>query len=107
MCRIADRFGKELVVCEGEFKALALCEAGVPAVAIGGISSAMPGGELLPDLKKLLSKFPSIETVYFLGDADTALNFEFSREAVKLAGALPEGVALRLPTDSVWRAERH
>jgi hypothetical protein len=86
-------FGTELVICEGEFKALALSEAGVAAVAIGGISSAVP---VIPDLKKLLSKF-SIETVYFLGDADTALNFEFSREAVKLARALPAGVALRLP----------
>ena len=54
-------------------------------MAIGGVSSAMPGGEILPDLKKLFSKFPSIERVYFQGDADTTLNFEFSREAVKLA----------------------
>ena len=90
-------FEKELVVCEGEFKGLSLCEAGIPAVAVGGVSSAMTGGKLIADLEKLLSKFPAIRTVYFLGDADTALNFEFSREAVKLARALPEGVSLRLP----------
>ena len=89
--------GGELVICEGEFKALSLCEAGIPAVAIGGVSAAMPGGELLPDLKKLFSKFPAIETVYFLGDADTALNFEFSREAVKLAGELPPVKLPRIP----------
>jgi hypothetical protein len=50
-------FGPELVICEGEFKSLALAEAGVRAVAIGGISSAMPEGELLPDLSKILRKF--------------------------------------------------
>ena len=66
-------------------------------MAIGGISCAMPGRRLMPDLRKLFSKFPAIERVYFLGDADTALNFEFSREAVKLARALPDGVELRLP----------
>jgi hypothetical protein len=86
-------FGKEVVVCEGEFKALSLSEAGIPAVAVGGISSAVP---VIPALKKLLSKF-SIETVYFLGDGDTALNFEFSREAVKLAGELPDVRLPRIP----------
>ena len=35
--------------------------------------------------------------IYFLGDADTALNFEFSREAVKLTKALPPGAVLKLP----------
>jgi Domain of unknown function (DUF3854) len=81
-------FGRELVICEGEFKALAVSEAGVAAVAIGGISST---GPVNADLRKLLSKFPTIEAVYFLGDADTALNFEFSREAVKLAMAAAGG----------------
>jgi Domain of unknown function (DUF3854) len=90
-------FEKELVICEGEFKALSLCEAGIRAVAVGGVSSAMSGGRLIADLEKLLPKFPAIRTVYFLGDGDTALNFEFSREAVKLARALPDGVELRLP----------
>lgn len=63
-------------------------------------------GPVTADLKKLLSKF-SIETVYFLGDADTSLNFEFSLEAVKLARALPEGCVAQVAPDSVWRAERH
>ena len=90
-------FGRELVLCEGEFKALALCEAGVRAVAIRGISSAMPGGKMLPDLKQLLTKFPLIKVLYFLGDADTALNFNFSLEAIKLVRALPTSIELRLP----------
>ena len=59
-------------------------------MAVGGISSTVPGGELLPDLRKTLSNWQAIKTVYFLGDADTALNPEFSREAVKLAGVAGE-----------------
>ena len=89
-------FGKELVICEGEFKALALCEADVRAVAIGGIASAMTKGKLIPGLASVFSRCkPKI--VYFLGDSDTALLFEFSREALKLAKAMPGGCELRLP----------
>ena len=89
-------FGKELVIVEGEFKSMALCEAGIRAVGIGGISSAMSEGKLIPGLARVLWKYhPKI--VYFLGDNDTAFIFEFSREAVKLAKALPEGCELRLP----------
>ena len=89
-------FGKEIVICEGEFKALALCEANIRAVGIGGIQSAMTEGEPIPDLRRILRKYnPS--TIYFLGDSDTSLIFDFSREAVKLAKALPEGCSLRLP----------
>ena len=39
--------------------------------------------------------YPKI--IYFLGDTDTALLFEFSREAVKLAKALPDGCKVRVP----------
>jgi hypothetical protein len=46
-------FGQELVVGEGEFKVLAACEAGIPSVGIGGITSATKDGELLPGLKPL------------------------------------------------------
>jgi hypothetical protein len=84
------------MIAEGEFKALALCEEGIPAVAIGGISSAMPKGKLLPDLAKLLRRY-NPHTVYFLGDADTCLIFEFSLEATKIAKALPGDRALKLP----------
>ena len=89
----AGPFGKQLVIAEGEFKANALCEAGIRAVAIGGISSAMSEGKFIPALEKLLSKWPPA-TVWFLGDADTALIFGFSREAVKLANLLPNSLRL-------------
>jgi hypothetical protein len=89
-------FGKELVIAEGEFKALALHQEGIRAVALGGISSAMPRGKLLPDLLRILTKYHP-NTVYFLGDADTCLIFAFSLEAVKLAKALPQACTLKLP----------
>ena len=92
----AGPFGKQLVIVEGEFKSIALAQAGIRAVAIGGISSAMSQGKFIPALEKLLSKWPP-ETVYFLGDADTALIFAFSLEAVKLANTLPHGITLKLP----------
>ena len=92
----AGPFGKQLVIVEGEFKTNAACEAGIRAVAIGGISSAMSQGKFIHALEKLLSKWPP-ETVYFLGDADTALIFGFSLEAVKLAKVLPNNCSLRLP----------
>ena len=71
-------------------------EAGIRAVAIGGISSAMSQGKFIPALEKLLSKWPP-EIIYFVGDADTALIFGFSLEAVKLTKVLPNNCSLRLP----------
>ena len=51
---------------------------------------------MLPALEELLH-LHKFETVHFLGDNDTCWNFEFSREAVKLAKALPNGCILKLP----------
>ena len=91
--------GCVLGVVEGEFKALALVEAGFPCVGIGGISSACPKNakgepELLPELGRLIAEVrPS--AVAFIGDADTALIPDFSREALKLAKLA--GVPVKLP----------
>lgn len=81
--------GCVLGIVEGEFKALALVEAGFPCVGIGGISSACPrdaDGEpaLLPALARLIAEVRPV-ALAFIGDADTALIPEFSREALKLA----------------------
>jgi hypothetical protein len=88
--------GTMLVVTEGEFKALALAEAGILAVGLGGITSALNARKLIPALADCL-KVWKIETVAFLGDADTALIYDFSREATKMRAALPKGVKLVLP----------
>jgi hypothetical protein len=86
----------ELVLCEGELKTLSLCEAGIPAMGLGGICGAMPNGELLSDLRKILEK-RSIKRLLFVGDADTSFNPQFTREAAKIARALPEGCRLVMP----------
>ena len=95
-------FGPTLVLAEGEFKAISLCEAGVRAIGIGGISSAMSQGTLISDLQKVLTRWPTT-LIFFLGDTDTVFNFEFSREAVKLAKALPSDCALKLPRVPITR----
>ena len=88
-----------LGIVEGEFKALALVEAGFPCVGIGGISSACPKNasgdpELLPELAHLIAEVRPA-TVAFIGDADTALIHAFAREALKLAKVT--GVPVKLP----------
>lgn len=87
---------KELVIAESEFKALCLAMRSIPAVRLGGFSSGLPGGKMLPALEELLH-LHKFETVHFLGDDDTCSNFEFSREALKLANALTKDCVLKLP----------
>ena len=86
--------GCTLGITEGEFKAMSQVEAGFACVGIGGITSACPGGELLPALADLIGEVrPS--KLAFIGDGDTCLIYDFAREAVKLAGFV--GVPLVLP----------
>ncbi len=86
---LAPLLGQDtLVIVEGEKKALALLDAGVAAVGIGGISLALQDGQLVPGLREVMQARPDGTRVLFLGDGDTSLLFAFSREAVKLAKAL-------------------
>ena len=81
-----------VIITEGEFKALSLVEAGYPAVAIGGIYNFRQDGLLLPELVELFQCMDSgccgCEAIHFLGDADTAINGQFSDAVVKLRDAL-------------------
>lgn len=77
----------DLVVVEGEFKAMSLAEAGIAAVGVGGINLALHENDFVPGLRDVLNAMP-VQRVLFLGDGDTSLIFDFSREAVKLARAL-------------------
>lgn len=74
----------DLVVVEGEFKAISLCEAGVPAIGISGFFGFSRRGVLCPQLSRYLQE-NTPQRILFLGDNDTALNFQFSDAAMKLA----------------------
>lgn len=96
--------GCTIHIVEGEFKALALVEAGFPCVGVGGISSACKrtadrSFELLPDLAKLVAQVRPA-ALAFVGDSDTALILDFSREACKIAKVARIPVLLpRIPLD--------
>lgn len=94
--------GGDLFLIEGEFKSLALMEAGFPAVGISGFFGfAVKGGEsLASELAEALQRLKPAR-VLFCGDSDTALNFQFAVAAVRCATLLaPVPVLLpRLPYD--------
>jgi Domain of unknown function (DUF3854) len=76
---------------EGEFKTLCLLEAGVWAVGIPSFTVYQKdengNRRLLRDLQVTLGK-EKPSAIYYLGDNDTATNFEFSRNAEFLASAV-------------------
>jgi hypothetical protein len=79
-----------VILVEGEFKALSLLEQGAYAIGLPSfvVYSNDENGNprLLRDLQVMFSK-EQPRLIYFLGDADTAANFEFSRQAAFLASA--------------------
>jgi hypothetical protein len=89
--------GQDLVLVEGEFKALALMDAGVPAIGISGFFGfAEKGGEVLvPELKEAFERLRP-RRILFCGDSDTAVNYQFS-VAAQRAGKLLRPVPLVLP----------
>jgi hypothetical protein len=104
---VPSRFGlasDTIFLPEGEFKALSLLESGVWAVGIPSFTvySKDESGNrrLLRDLQVTLGK-EKPSAIYYLGDSDTATNFEFARNAEFLASAVnPAKVFLpRIPID--------
>ncbi|MFZ4776953.1 MAG: toprim domain-containing protein [Terrimicrobiaceae bacterium] len=77
----------ELVVVEGEIKALSLVEEGIAAVGIGGFYGLASNNILIPEIIDALIN-RSIKKVYFLGDNDTSVNPQFSDAAIKYSHLL-------------------
>ena len=79
-----------LVLVEGEFKDLSLLELGIYSIGLPSFvvySNDENGNrQLLRDLQVTITK-EKPDLLYFLGDGDTASNFEFSRQASFLASA--------------------
>lgn len=80
-----------LILTEGEFKSMALAEAGFCALGLCGISGAMRTVEGEPKLHGELAEaleFHKPARLLFLGDSDAVLNADFAREVTKLRKAL-------------------
>ena len=93
--------GGDLFIIEGEFKSLALAEAGFPAVGISGFFGfGIKGGDaLVPELAAVIQQRKPAR-IYFCGDSDTALNYQFPVAAVRLA-KLNRSIPLWLPRIAV------
>lgn len=72
----------QMIAAEGEFKALSLVEAGYAAIGIGGINNFAANGSLVGEIEFLFAQCEP-RTIFFLGDADTTLNPQFSIAAIK------------------------
>jgi Domain of unknown function (DUF3854) len=80
--------GEDLFVTEGEFKALALTEAGYNAVGLPGLFCYCDGA-ILPGLAQAVA-LVAPPAIYFIGDADTLLNLHFYRSAQFLSDEFRE-----------------
>lgn len=89
-----------LTITEGEFKALSLAGEGVPAIGLPSFGSYTSEGDKKILLGGILDAINArqVDSVYFLGDSDTATNAEFSRSALFMATELGKrGVKVYLP----------
>jgi len=83
--------GGDLVIVEGEFKALALIEAGIKAIGLPSFNTYTRDENDEPQLLAGISEaiqHTKPDRILFLGDSDTATNYEFARNAVFLSQAL-------------------
>jgi hypothetical protein len=91
-CHLPLTPGPKFFVTEGEFKALALCEAGYMACGLGGLHcytrDINDNPQILPALWDAV-RFVAPAQLYFVGDSDTWLNLEYYRSAQFLAVTFP------------------
>jgi hypothetical protein len=77
-----------LFLVEGEKKALALTEAGYPAVGLPGLSCYIADAnghpQILPELHEAI-RFAAPQEICFIGDADTVTNLQYARSGHFLA----------------------
>jgi hypothetical protein len=97
MVAAVTNVGGDLFIIEGEFKSLALAEAGFQAVGISGFFGfgSKDNGGLVPELAAVIEKHKPAR-ILFCGDSDTALNCFFPLAAVRLAN-LVQPVPVLLP----------
>lgn len=99
--------GAQLIVVEGEFKAIALTDpaagATYPAVGLSGFWGFHRKRQdqeplmFTPELASV-SQQQAWSSIVYLGDTDTAINFDFSLAAIRLREMLPRTIELLVPT---------
>ena len=101
----SDRF-EEIILVEGEKKALALSDVGQIAFGIsgfyGGVTHADDGRWVpVPELEEIRRICPP-EKIYFAGDQDTLFNGQFYDAAIKLQEAFPSAsiYCLQVPANA-------
>jgi len=83
--------GGDLVIVEGEFKTLALIDAGIKAIGLPNFNTYVRSEKWEPHLLAGIADaiaYTKPERILFLGDNDTATNFAFAVNAVFLANSL-------------------
>lgn len=99
---IRDDAGEPVIITEGEKKAVAMCAAGFPTIALGGVFNFTNGGEeLMPELDAIKWRGKQF---YVAFDSDAALNPNILAAEARLVDELQrkrggEGFLLRLPHD--------
>ncbi len=93
--------GGDLVFIEGEFKALALVDAGIRAIGLPSFNVYVNDAEgrtrMLDGMTDAI-RYAKPDRLLFVGDTDTATNYGFARNAAWLAGNVAVPVLLpRLP----------
>lgn len=100
---ILDDPAQPICITEGEKKALALCERGVPCVGLGGVDSIgnrKRGQSILPELKQLCTGDRPILVVFDIDQGYTCMKPQVARAANTLAqqileyGGVPKVVTL-------------
>jgi len=89
--------GADLFCIEGEFKAMSLMEAGFAAIGVSGFYGfhEKGGKKLVPEFVEVMERLKPAR-IFFCGDSDTALNYQFSIAAVRLANMV-SSVPVLLP----------
>ena len=79
---------KTLYLTEDEFKAMALCELGYFMIGLSGFYPVVKES-IVDGLQSVIDEF-EIDKFYFIGDSDTALNYQFADAVFKLKEKLPD-----------------
>lgn len=91
-----ERGIETLGIVEGEFKAIALTEAGFPTLGISGFYGWQEGGSVHPELAEALAYFQP-QKIEWIGDSDTLLNPDFYTATARMVGKLPSFQLVRMP----------